>query len=293
MILKVAIDDIIFPIENIKNMAIHHPARDEIAVFEHDTLFGLSNYSVIIKLNTGQLTGQLYSPDKNEYIKFEQNGYIEFVGKDFIVWHQSKSTCIAVDRTNNFEKYTSKISDGNTLGTNALGYVTKISGPIPVYNFCLVDLIRFKIILTLRSVIGIRNMGKYIFGIKEGSADVYQQPDGEFVMTIPNRNVVETSNPDIFKAGNLYYDFITKQSSDKILIKSTPAYKIEQNGYDGKIIMTRYKRNEDTCVVCMNDINQKIALVPCGHTNLCKECTQSLKECPTCRQVISSVIRLF
>ena len=51
------------------------------------------------------------------------------------------------------------------------------------------------------------------------------------------------------------------------------------------------RAEEKQCVVCM-DKEKDVALDPCGH-RVCAVCSQSLDECPTCRQNIAGRIRLY
>lgn len=46
------------------------------------------------------------------------------------------------------------------------------------------------------------------------------------------------------------------------------------------------------CSVCMNRPVQ-VALVPCGHSNLCRKCSRKLQSCPFCRKEIVRRQRLF
>ena len=58
---------------------------------------------------------------------------------------------------------------------------------------------------------------------------------------------------------------------------------------------------EKTCIVC-TDLSPKIALVPCGHANLCVACVKTLcknerngqpAHCPTCRKSVQQWIKLY
>ena len=54
------------------------------------------------------------------------------------------------------------------------------------------------------------------------------------------------------------------------------------------------RQDQDQCVVCMDgEIN--VVLVPCGHMILCETCANQLtnKKCPTCRQNISQIVKVF
>jgi hypothetical protein len=51
------------------------------------------------------------------------------------------------------------------------------------------------------------------------------------------------------------------------------------------IVITKPKNKmDDSCVICFEDINERIALIPCGHASFCKKCITALtkKTCPIC-----------
>ncbi len=49
------------------------------------------------------------------------------------------------------------------------------------------------------------------------------------------------------------------------------------------------------CCVCFENIEQKIGLIPCGHTTICEKCIPSLhdKQCPICRVSFTQCVKLF
>jgi len=49
------------------------------------------------------------------------------------------------------------------------------------------------------------------------------------------------------------------------------------------------------CAICFEDILEFFALVPCGHTQICKECLEILSEnkCPICRSNYQSVLNVY
>jgi len=51
-------------------------------------------------------------------------------------------------------------------------------------------------------------------------------------------------------------------------------------------------QSDTSCVVCFEEDRTHI-LLPCGHFCLCKECAQTLKECPVCRAKVQQVHQVF
>jgi len=51
----------------------------------------------------------------------------------------------------------------------------------------------------------------------------------------------------------------------------------------------------DMCSVCMERINEKYAIIPCGHTRTCYSCLDhpQLTNCPMCRGDKTSIIRIY
>ena len=51
------------------------------------------------------------------------------------------------------------------------------------------------------------------------------------------------------------------------------------------------------CVVCTEPIQARIGFVPCGHTNCCMKCAQTIgntdKKCPVCRESITKLMPLY
>ena len=56
-------------------------------------------------------------------------------------------------------------------------------------------------------------------------------------------------------------------------------------------------KEKNECIICYKEINKKIALIPCGHTTICKDCSQlqydSNKKCPICRSEITQIVNIF
>ena len=53
------------------------------------------------------------------------------------------------------------------------------------------------------------------------------------------------------------------------------------------------QESDDECCVCLN-APRRFAFVPCGHRCACETCTQNTtKECPCCRAVATTAIKIF
>ncbi len=51
---------------------------------------------------------------------------------------------------------------------------------------------------------------------------------------------------------------------------------------------------QSECIICLHSNNDKYALVPCGHTNICSNClNDNIIKCPTCHTTIITKIKLF
>lgn len=63
---------------------------------------------------------------------------------------------------------------------------------------------------------------------------------------------------------------------------------VEFSGYVGENLAQKHE-----CVVCFEDIEEKYAFVPCGHTSVCSTCSPRLNQCPECRSEIKQRIKIF
>ena len=54
-------------------------------------------------------------------------------------------------------------------------------------------------------------------------------------------------------------------------------------------------KNTEECCICIIQYNQKYALVPCGHTQMCFNCYNKLqqKKCPLCKKQIERIIKIY
>lgn len=49
----------------------------------------------------------------------------------------------------------------------------------------------------------------------------------------------------------------------------------------------------DECAVCFEPLAVRVAIVPCGHTQTCKSCLETLSKCPLCSGPCQQVLRLY
>lgn len=62
------------------------------------------------------------------------------------------------------------------------------------------------------------------------------------------------------------------------------------------ISVAKFKQNKmvgNECCVCFTHIDDMYALVPCGHTTLCKKCIDVLSYCPCCRVRIEKIMKIY
>ena len=51
--------------------------------------------------------------------------------------------------------------------------------------------------------------------------------------------------------------------------------------------------NNKECCICFENIADKYALVPCGHTSTCGICVQKIEKCPICVTSVTNSIRIY
>ena len=50
---------------------------------------------------------------------------------------------------------------------------------------------------------------------------------------------------------------------------------------------------KERCVVCFGRTKREHLLVPCGHTQICHECSKKVTKCPLCQKDIANVIKIY
>lgn len=51
--------------------------------------------------------------------------------------------------------------------------------------------------------------------------------------------------------------------------------------------------NDEECSVCFEILKKRIALIPCGHTQICLDCASRLEKCPLCNKEIQKSLPLY
>jgi len=55
---------------------------------------------------------------------------------------------------------------------------------------------------------------------------------------------------------------------------------------------TKELDDENSCIICLEN-ERCVALIPCGHLCLCRECSGTQKKCPVCRTPIQDLLRTY
>jgi len=50
--------------------------------------------------------------------------------------------------------------------------------------------------------------------------------------------------------------------------------------------------DQRSCIICLEN-ERCVALIPCGHLCLCRECSGTQKKCPICRTPIQDLLRTY
>ena len=106
-----------------------------------------------------------------------------------------------------------------------------------------------------------------------------------------NKNYIVLTNPQYLQV----YDFI----NNKIVFEDTVCFTFKRwhNNLlfhsNNSHIKVHEIINKDGCSICFEDIKEKYACVPCGHTTTCLNCLKDLTNCPICRTNIESKLKLF
>ena len=67
----------------------------------------------------------------------------------------------------------------------------------------------------------------------------------------------------------------------------------EQAWNANNVVFNADKHNIPECCICIEEIKQRCAMVPCGHTTVCVGCYSNIDKCPICRQDITHFVKLY
>ncbi len=109
-----------------------------------------------------------------------------------------------------------------------------------------------------------------------------------------NHNPYDLSSQTIKQAYSDVADAI--QNKPIIVTKNTPVVETKIVNIDIKENKSKAITEElDECLICLLKINQRIVLVPCGHTQFHGACIDQLKKmmCPVCRKDIVKYMSIY
>lgn len=93
-------------------------------------------------------------------------------------------------------------------------------------------------------------------------------------------------------------NFIKWLNNDEIL-EFTPTNEVDISNaaQSGDIIIKSFsfdgKKDVNECCICMEKIKKKIALIPCGHTQICDKCIKSITKCAICNQQYTNTLNIY
>lgn len=73
----------------------------------------------------------------------------------------------------------------------------------------------------------------------------------------------------------------------------TPEYYLKDVD-DGFVKIIYHDLREKECVICFGSLdNNRIAIIPCGHANVCPNCLDGLDKCPNCFGLIAKKQKIY
>lgn len=73
---------------------------------------------------------------------------------------------------------------------------------------------------------------------------------------------------------------------------SAPIEDVDENNCTGVVNVVEESTLESECVICM-DAKCEVVFIPCGHMCCCKDCGESVEDCPMCRCSIERTIKVM
>lgn len=99
----------------------------------------------------------------------------------------------------------------------------------------------------------------------------------------------------IHNALRIFYTFCQNPDNQELI---SPVFSnkpiVERNAeIECKEGRSEEKDNATQCKICYNQIQRKIAFIPCGHAATCGECAKKCATCPICRERIKSTLIIY
>ncbi|ATZ81076.1 RING-finger domain-containing protein [Bodo saltans virus] len=102
-----------------------------------------------------------------------------------------------------------------------------------------------------------------------------------------------------YRPNNKLTDFIEKSENSALIFDiAIKTGFIDKKNINNEYLMSFEKKRivcDNECVICYEIIQEKMVLVPCGHTNICKICFAKIKklQCPICTNNVTMQIKIF
>lgn len=98
-----------------------------------------------------------------------------------------------------------------------------------------------------------------------------------------------------------YYNIKTRNFvGEGLFISTIDNFIVEYSEEDKCIIMKEIIKElnviedqNDICKICYEHLTKRIAIIPCGHTCICKKCSELINVCPICRTEKAGTVELF
>lgn len=97
------------------------------------------------------------------------------------------------------------------------------------------------------------------------------------------------------RMGTKFFNYTTGESKDNVVIKKYKEQEIvaEVVNNEVKYKLRKIVFSDTECAVCFYELKSRYAVIPCGHINTCGECLKTVKNCPSCRNPITTSVKLF
>jgi len=104
-----------------------------------------------------------------------------------------------------------------------------------------------------------------------------------------------TNDLDQKVIGKVCYIHTSPKETVSLIVSAPPAPKILKQAEEQSKEVKEEQPNIKECVICIDNLTNPSAVVPCGHTGFCFKCVSdpAIKACPTCRGPIERILKLF